>query len=114
MRAKTVCPSPTKGYVWRNGQRGRPNENECEQKGTIMRKLLAGVALTAGLTLSPAINAVHAQDDSATENDDNGEMGLWGLIGLLGLAGLAGLKRRDRYDESRRYDTTTRDSTYTR
>jgi MYXO-CTERM domain-containing protein len=79
-----------------------------------MRRILAGVALTAGLTLAPTINAVHAQGDGTSENDDNGEIGLFGLIGLLGLAGLAGLKRRDRYDDSRRYQTTTTDSTYTR
>jgi MYXO-CTERM domain-containing protein len=92
-----------------DGQRGR-----SEQEWMMMRRILAGVALTAGLTLAPTINAVHAQDESTSENDDNGEIGLFGLIGLLGLAGLAGLKRRDRYDDSGRYQTTTTGSTHTR
>ncbi|HZB39384.1 MAG TPA: hypothetical protein VE487_00380 [Ilumatobacter sp.] len=71
-----------------------------------MRKLIAAATLTAGLTLMPAVDQVHAQDDAAAaaEDDDNGDVGLWGLAGLLGLIGLAGLKRRDtRYDHR---DTT--------
>jgi LPXTG-motif cell wall-anchored protein len=76
-----------------------------------MRKALAGMAMAAGLTLAPAVDAVHAQDATEESDDDNGNMGLIGLAGLLGLAGLAGLKRRDnRYDA----DTTTRGSRSTR
>ena len=76
-----------------------------------MRKILAGAALTAGLALAPAIDAVHAQDESTSEEDDgNGEIGLLGLAGLIGLAGLAGLKRRDRHDDRR--TTTSADRSY--
>ena len=71
-----------------------------------MRKLLAGVALASGLTLVPALDAVHAQDATTEDDDDNGNLGLIGLAGLLGLAGLAGLKRRDNRYDSRR-DTET-------
>ena len=67
-----------------------------------MRKILAGVALASGLTLVPALDAVHAQDDTTEEDDDDGNLGLIGLAGLLGLAGLAGLKRRDNRYDSRR------------
>jgi hypothetical protein len=69
-----------------------------------MRKVIAATALAAGLVLAPSLDAVHAQDSTATEDDDNGEMGLFGLAGLLGLIGLAGLKRRDRNDGAR-YNT---------
>ena len=66
-----------------------------------MRRIMTTVAVAAGLTLVPTFDAVHAQDEAATEEDDddgNGELGLIGLVGLVGLAGLAGLKRRDRTD----------------
>ena len=68
-----------------------------------MRKLVAGVVLASGLTVVPALDAVHAQDATTEDDDDNGNLGLIGLAGLLGLAGLAGLKRRDntRYDDRR-------------
>jgi MYXO-CTERM domain-containing protein len=67
-----------------------------------MRKALAAAIITGGLALAPAVDAVHAQDDAATEDDDSDNTGLWGLLGLLGLAGLAGLKRRDVRVDTRR------------
>jgi MYXO-CTERM domain-containing protein len=70
-----------------------------------MRKMIATTTIAVGLALAPGLDAVHAQDSSAAEDDDNGEIGLIGLAGLLGLAGLAGLKRRDRNDGAR-YDTS--------
>ncbi len=68
-----------------------------------MRKALAATVIAIGLAVAPAIDAVHAQDDTTTdESDDGGKWGLLGLAGLLGLGGLAGLKRRDdRYDNRR-------------
>ena len=64
-----------------------------------MRKALAATLLAGGLSVVPALEAVHAQSDTTTEanddDDDGGDWGLLGLLGLLGLAGLAGLKRRD-------------------
>ena len=71
----------------------------------IMRKMIAATTIAVGLVLAPSLDAVHAQDSTAAEDDDNGEIGLIGLAGLLGLAGLAGLKRRDRNDGAR-YDTS--------
>lgn len=77
-----------------------------------MRKALAATILATGLTLAPAVDAVHAQEQ-ASEEDDSGNWGLFGLAGLLGLLGLAGLKRRDdRYDTRR--DTTTMGSSTVR
>lgn len=70
-----------------------------------MRKLIAGVALTAALGLGP-IAAAGAQNndpndvrsvDNPVDQNDNGGFDDWGLLGLLGLAGLAGLARRDRH-----------------
>jgi MYXO-CTERM domain-containing protein len=80
-----------------------------------MRKAVAATLLATGLTFAPVLDAVHAQEDSAaqSDDDDSGNWGLLGLLGLVGLAGLAGLKRRDvrsgtvpGYD-STRYSTTS-------
>lgn len=70
-----------------------------------MRKSLAAAALTAGLALAPAVDAVHAQDATADDDDGSDKTGLIGLVGLLGLAGLAGLKRRDNHTHNNTFDT---------
>ena len=93
-----------------------------------MRKTTTAALLAAGITLAPALQAVHAQTVAVAttptttvaaaetagaaaaeteDDDDSSNAGLWGLLGLLGLAGLAGLKRRDaRPVTAAPYDTT--------
>ena len=85
-----------------------------------MRKAVAATLLATGITFAPVLDAVHAQEETVAEDedDDSGNWGLLGLIGLAGLAGLAGLKRREvRSGTVAGYDTrytTTSDAGVTR
>ena len=49
----------------------------------MMRKMIAVTTVAVGLVLAPSLDAVHAQDSTAADDDDNGEIGLIGLAGLL-------------------------------
>ena len=64
----------------RHQRRHLPNREK-----NMMRKMIAATTVAVGLVLAPSLDAVHAQDSTAAEDDDNGEIGLIGLAGLLGL-----------------------------